>query len=82
MPGMRRDKRREKGFAIIYVALIGAFVLIPMAGLAIDFGVVYNVKARLQTACDAAAIGAGYLLHATTNLSNPTQYNTVINSAH
>ncbi|HUB81260.1 MAG TPA: pilus assembly protein TadG-related protein, partial [Bryobacteraceae bacterium] len=75
------DKRRQKGFAIIYVALIGAFVLIPMAGLAIDFGVVYNVKARLQTACDAAAIGAGYLLHATTDLSNQTQYNTIINSA-
>jgi len=81
MPAVREDKKRQKGFAVIYVALIGAFVLIPMAGLAIDFGVVYNVKARLQTACDAAAIGAGYLLHATTNLSNPTQYNTVINSA-
>jgi len=76
-----KDKKRRKGFAIIYVALIGAFVLIPMAGLAVDFGVVYNVKARLQTACDAAAIGAGYLLHATTNLSNQTQYNTVINTA-
>jgi Flp pilus assembly protein TadG len=78
---MRRDKRREKGFAIIYVALIGAFVLIPMAGLAIDFGVVYNVKARLQTACDAAAIGAGYLLHATTDLSNQTQYDAITSAA-
>jgi Flp pilus assembly protein TadG len=78
---MRRDRKREKGFAIIYVALIGAFVLIPMAGLAIDFGVVYNVKARLQTSCDAAAIGAGYLLHATTDLSNPTQYAAITSAA-
>jgi Flp pilus assembly protein TadG len=78
---MRRDRKRQKGFAIIYVALIGAFVLIPMAGLAIDFGVVYNVKARLQTSCDAAAIGAGYLLHATTDLSNQTQYNAIISAA-
>jgi von Willebrand factor type A domain/Putative Flp pilus-assembly TadE/G-like len=81
MLGMRRDKKRQKGFAIIYVSLIGAFVLIPMAGLAIDFGIVYNVKARLQTACDAAAIGAGYLLHATTNLSNQTQYDAITTAA-
>ena len=81
MLGMRRDRKRQKGFAIIYVALIGAFVLIPMAGLAIDFGVVYNVKARLQTSCDSAAIGAGYLLHATTDLSNTTQYNSIMSTA-
>jgi len=81
MFALKKDQKGQKGFAIIYVALIGAFVLIPMAGLAIDFGVVYNVKARLQTACDAAAIGAGYLLHATTDLGNSTQYNTIINSA-
>jgi len=81
MLGTRRDRKRQKGFAIIYVALIGAFVLIPMAGLAIDFGVVYNVKARLQTSCDSAAIGAGYLLHATTDLSNTTQYNAIMSAA-
>ena len=81
MFGIRRDRKREKGFAIIYVSLIGAFVLIPMAGLAIDFGIVYNVKARLQTACDAAAIGAGYLLHASTDLTNQTQYNAVVSAA-
>lgn len=81
MLARRREKKGQKGFAIIYVALIGAFVLIPMAGLAIDFGVVYNVKARLQTACDAAAIGSGYLLHAATDLSDTTTYNSVMNTA-
>ncbi len=81
MLGMQRDKKRQKGFAVVYVTLIGAFVLMPMAGLAIDFGVLYNVKARLQTSCDAAAIGAGYLLHATTDLGNTTQYNAITAAA-
>lgn len=73
MPSKPGNMQRRKGFALIYVTLIGAFVLIPMAGLAIDFGMLYNIKARLQTACDAAAIGAGYLLHASTDLTDPTQ---------
>jgi Flp pilus assembly protein TadG len=81
MLGNRPEKKRQKGFATIYLTLVGAFLLIPMAGLAIDFGIVYNVKARLQTACDAAAIGAGYLLHATTNLSDTTQYNAITGAA-
>lgn len=81
MLGLRRDKKRQRGFAVVYVTFIGAFVLIPMAGLAIDFGVVYNVKAQLQTACDAAAIGAGYLLHASTDLTNTTQYNAITSAA-
>src|ERR1700722_18329791 len=81
MRGNLPGKTRQKGFATIYLTLVGAFLLIPMAGLAIDFGIVYNVKARLQTACDAAAIGAGYLLHATTNLGNPTQYAAITTAA-
>jgi hypothetical protein len=81
MRGNRPGKKRQKGFATIYLTLVGAFLLIPMAGLAIDFGIVYNVKARLQTACDAGAIGAGYLLHATTNLSDPTQYAAITSAA-
>ena len=81
MPQNQRTKQRKKGFALIYVTLIGTFVLIPMGGLAIDFGMLYNIKARLQTACDAAAIGAGYLLHASTNLSNPAQLATVTTAA-
>jgi Flp pilus assembly protein TadG len=73
MPRTRRSKQREKGFAFIYVTLVGALLLLPMAGLAVDFGMLYNIKARLQTAVDAAAIGAGYMLHATTNIQDPTQ---------
>jgi hypothetical protein len=76
-----RSNERKKGFALIYVTLIGTFVLIPMAGLAIDFGMLYNIKARLQTAVDAAAIGAGYMLHASTNLSDPTQLAAITTAA-
>jgi hypothetical protein len=69
----RRGNKREKGFAFIYVTLVGALLLLPMAGMAVDFGMLYNIKARLQTAVDAAAIGAGYMLHATTNIADPVQ---------
>ena len=81
MLGIRPDNKRRKGFALIYVTMMGAFVLIPMAGLAVDFGMLYNVKARLQTAVDAASIGAGYMLHATTNLSDPVQLAAIQNAA-
>jgi Flp pilus assembly protein TadG len=69
----RPGNKREKGFAFIYVTLVGALLLLPMAGMAVDFGMLYNIKARLQTAVDAAAIGAGYMLHATTNIADPVQ---------
>ncbi|HTS47969.1 MAG TPA: Tad domain-containing protein [Bryobacteraceae bacterium] len=78
---LTRKRRNQQGFALIYVTLMGAFLLIPMAGLAVDFGMLYNIKARLQTACDAAAIGAGYMLHASTNLNDPTQYASITNAA-
>jgi Flp pilus assembly protein TadG len=77
----RRSNERKKGFAFIYVTLVGSLLLLPMGGLAIDFGVLYNIKARLQTAVDAAAIGAGYMLHATTNLSDPVQVAAIENAA-
>jgi Flp pilus assembly protein TadG len=54
--------RRRKGFVSVYVAF-SSFLLIPMAGLAIDFAVLYSVKARLQTAVDAAAVGSGNTLN-------------------
>lgn len=61
--------------------MVIAFLLLPLGGLAIDFGILYNVKARLQTACDAAAIGAGYLLHASTNLQDQSQLNAITTAA-
>src|ERR1041384_3642960 len=37
-------------------------MFLPIAGLAIDFSMLYCVKARLQQACDAGAIGAGNMV--------------------
>src|SRR5450432_4257093 len=58
----RRPVGSRKGFVSVYIAF-SSFLLIPMAGLAIDFSVLYSVKARLQTAVDAAAIGSGTTLN-------------------
>jgi Flp pilus assembly protein TadG len=64
--------RRKRGFVTIYV-LFTSLTLIPVVGLAIDFSVLYNVKARLQTAVDAGCIAAGYTLQRTTDMTDPTQ---------
>lgn len=65
-------RARRRGFVTIYVVLT-SMVLIPVAGLAIDFSVLYHVKARLQAATDAAVIAAGYTLQRTTDMTDPTQ---------
>jgi len=63
------QKGREKGFVSVYLFVSSFFVLIPIGGLAVDVGVLYNVQAKLQAAVDAAAIGAGNQLHASTSLT-------------
>jgi Flp pilus assembly protein TadG len=68
----KTKKFKTKGFVSVYLAF-SSFLLIPMAGLAIDFSVLYNVKGRLQSAVDAAAIGAGTMLRRSTNIADPTQ---------
>jgi Flp pilus assembly protein TadG len=52
-----RSARRRKGLAIIITALMLTFV-IPIVGLAIDAGVLYSVKAKLQSSVDASAMAA------------------------
>ena len=74
-------KRGEKGSITVYLLLCTVFVLLPMAGLAIDINIMYNVKSKLQTAVDAAAIGAGVTLQRTTDLTVPSQVTAVQASA-
>ena len=50
--------RRESGMAIIVTAIMLTF-LIPMVGLAVDGGVMFIVRARLEAALDSAALAAG-----------------------
>lgn len=47
-----------KGQAIILIA-ISILVLLALAGLAVDVGMAYGVKAKLNAAVDAAALAAG-----------------------
>ena len=63
--------RRKRGFVTIYVVFT-SLTLIPVVGLAVDFSVLYNVKARLQTAVDAGCIAAGYTLQRSTDITSPS----------
>jgi Flp pilus assembly protein TadG len=60
-------RRRQRGVALILVT-IGALALIAMAGLALDMGVAYIAKSRLQNALDAGALAGANVLN--------TEYNT------
>jgi hypothetical protein len=54
----RPQKEGERGMVMIMTALIMFFLLIPIVGLAIDSGVAFAVRVRLQTAVDGAALAA------------------------
>ena len=71
---MRANRRvfgSRKAFVSVYM-VFASFTLIPVVGLAIDFSVLYNVKGRLQEACDAGAIGAGSMVQRSTDVTDPT----------
>ncbi len=48
----------ERGFVMLIWTCMMLFVIIPAVGLAIDAGVMYVIKSKLQTAVDGAALGA------------------------
>jgi len=75
----RRLFGSRKAFVTVYM-VFAMFTLVPMVGLAIDFSVLYNVKSRLQLACDAGVIGAGNLVQRSTDVTNPTT-NALLNNA-
>jgi Flp pilus assembly protein TadG len=56
--GMKNLYISTKGQALVLVALL-LLVLLALAGLAIDVGMAYGVKAKLNAAVDVAAIAAG-----------------------
>ena len=56
----------QRGFALIYIALVMTLLLL-FAGLAVDSGRAYMVKAQLTKAVDGAALGAARML----NSANP-----------
>src|ERR1700737_2085038 len=68
-----RKKRGEKGIITLLTVSGLVFFVLPFVGLAIDSGLAYMAKARLQTAVDGAGIAAGRALSRGTD---PTQQQT------
>src|SRR4051794_13502837 len=61
MPTFDKLKKRERGITLLY-GIMALFVTIPMVGMAVDVGVLYNTKAQLQSAVDGAALAAARAL--------------------
>ena len=77
-PAVQR-KRGERGMILLLSAMMLFFVIIPVVGLAIDAGILYAVKAKLQTAVDGAALGAARSL--SRGLDLPSQQGAATNTA-
>jgi Flp pilus assembly protein TadG len=58
------SRGRKQGFVLVYVTL-SIVVLLGLAGLAIDVGHMYVVRAEAQSFCDAAALAAAAKLDGT-----------------
>ena len=69
------DQKKERG-AILYVVAASLVVLLGFAGLAIDLGMLYNVKTDLQNATDAAALAGAWQLNGA-----PSGINNAVTSA-
>ncbi len=52
---------KERGISLIFTAMSLVFI-VPMVGLAIDAGILYTVKGKLQMAVDAASLAAARAL--------------------
>src|ERR1700694_643268 len=59
MLAIPRKKQGEKGIVTLLTVSGLVFFIMPFVGLAIDSGLAYMAKARLQTAVDGAGIAAG-----------------------
>ena len=62
---------REKGIAVMLTAFMLIFT-IPIVGLAIDAGLLYVVRAKLSSACDAAALATARNLNLGLTLAEQT----------
>ena len=58
-----RRRKGERGFVLMLWTLMMLFIIIPMVGLAIDAGILYTIKAKLQAAVDGASLGAARSLN-------------------
>jgi Flp pilus assembly protein TadG len=63
-------RRGERGIVLVLYALMMLFIIVPVVGLAIDAGIMYMIKGKLQTAVDGAALGAARSLAADVSLAD------------
>jgi Flp pilus assembly protein TadG len=63
LQGRIERQNGERGFVLMLYTLMMLFIIIPMVGLAIDAGILYTVKAKLQAAVDGASLGAARSLN-------------------
>jgi Flp pilus assembly protein TadG len=68
----RRRGKAQKGIAVILTAIV-LLVTVPIVGLGIDLGLLYLAKAKLSSACDAAALAAARNLHRGLTLADQEQ---------
>ncbi|HEX4593865.1 MAG TPA: vWA domain-containing protein [Bryobacteraceae bacterium] len=61
MNGNKPKTLNERGISLIFTAMTLVFI-VPMVGLAIDAGILYTVKGKLQMAVDAASLAAARAL--------------------
>lgn len=65
-------KSKQRGVALITLTVMMTAVLIPLVGLAIDGGILFMTKAKLQLAVDAAALAGGRSLSVGLDLASQT----------
>ncbi len=56
-------QRHQRGYVLLMWTLMMLFIVIPVVGLAVDAGIVYFIKGKLQAAVDGAALGAARSLN-------------------
>jgi Flp pilus assembly protein TadG len=71
-PGRKSFSSNRSGAAIVMFSLLTFTVVVPMAGLAVDGGVLYLIKAQLQSAVDAAALAGGRSLNVGNDITSQT----------
>lgn len=71
MTTQQRFSKRQGGLVLILV-VVGMTSLIAMAGLALDFGLAFLTKTRIQNALDAAALSGAKALKTTGSTANAT----------
>lgn len=58
----RTDKKMNKG-AVLVIGTAALVMIVPMIGMAIDTGIIYTTKTKLQSSVDGAALAAARALN-------------------